>query len=64
MNKKDIKSAYAKAIRSMELAKIAYSMSKVANNDHNIEKHNLQGRYEKWANEVKRFETQYPWLVN
>lgn len=62
MTKTEIKSAYAKALRSKELAQIALGMSKVVQNDHHIEKHNLGGRYEKWANEVKRLETQYPWL--
>ena len=63
MRKAEIKSMYAKALRSKELAKIALGMSKVNHNDHNIEKHNLDGRYEKWANEVKRLETEYPWLL-
>lgn len=63
MTKTEIKSAYAKALRSKELAKIALGMSKVTQNDHCIGKHNLDGRYEKWANEVKRLETKYPWLI-
>ena len=64
MTKAEIKSAYAKALRSKELAKIKLVMSKVNDNDHNIEKHNLDGRYQKWVNEVERFETEYPWLKN
>ena len=63
MTKSEIKSAYAKALRSKELAQIALGMSKVTQNDHNIKKHNLDGRYQKWANEVKRLEAQYPWLI-
>ena len=64
MTKTEIKSKYAKALRSAELARIKVGFAKVANNDHGIEKHNLMGRYEKWANEVKRLEAEYPWLVN
>ena len=63
MTKAEIKSAYAKALRSKELAKITLCTSKVTQNDHNIKKHNLDGRYEKWTNEVKRLEAQYPWLI-
>ena len=62
MTRTEIKSKYAKALRSMELAKISLGMSIVAQNDHNIKKHNLDGRYEKWAKEVERLEAQYPWL--
>ena len=63
MTKTEIKSKYAKALRSRELAQIALGTSKVMQNDHNIKKHNLDGRYEKWANEVRYLEAQYPWLV-
>lgn len=63
MTKTEIKSAYAKALRSRELAKISFGFSKVANNEHTIAKHNLDGRYEKWDNEVKRLEALYPWLL-
>ena len=64
MTKTEIKSAYAKALRSKELAQIALGMSKVVDNSHNITKHNLDGRYERWTNEVKRLEAEYPWLIN
>ena len=62
MSRTEIKSAYAKALRSKELAMIKLGFAKVAENDHSIEKHNLDGRYQKWANEVTRLETEYPWL--
>ena len=62
MSKTEIRSAYAKALRSMELARLSWGFSKVAGNEHRVEKHNLDGRYQKWANEVKRLEAEYPWL--
>ena len=62
MTRTEIKSKYAKAVRSAELARIKWGFAKCNDNDHGINKHNLDGRYQKWANEVKRLEEQYPWL--
>ena len=62
MTRTEIKKKYAKALRSEELARLKVGFAKVNDNDHNIEKHNLDGRYQKWANEVKRLEAEYPWL--
>ena len=63
MTKTEIRSAYAKALRSKEVALHQLGLAKAFHKHDYIEKHNLEGRYSNWAREVTRLETEYPWLT-